>query len=158
MTQIHVTRAIAPTPEVAALIAALDAELDALYPPVQRHGLALDAIFQDHIRFFLAYENNEAVGCGGVALFDDFAEVKRMYVRPQWRGRGVAEAIMAQLVAQTRDAGLSALKLETGTQSFAAHRFYARLGFKPCVEFAAYADMPPAAIASSLFMERQLTP
>jgi putative acetyltransferase len=158
MTQVQVTRAIVPTPDAVALIDALNAELETLYPPEQRHGLALEAIFQPHIRFFLAYANDKPAGCGGVALCDGFAEVKRMYVRPPWRGRGVAEAIMAQLVAETLDAGLPVLKLETGAESFAAHRFYARMGFRPCGKFASYAAMPPDAIAASLFLERQLAP
>ena len=80
------------TDEVRALIAELDETLSAEYPPEQRHGLALDAIFQPHLRFFLARLDGEAVGCGGVALFADFAEVKRMYVRDPARGKGVAPA------------------------------------------------------------------
>jgi putative acetyltransferase len=53
----------------------------------------LEAIFQAHIRFFVACLDGMAAGCRGVALLDGFAEVKRMYVRPSARGRGVAQAI-----------------------------------------------------------------
>ena len=56
-------------------------------------SVALDAIFQPHVRFFVARLDGEAVGCGGVALFEGFAEVKRMYVREAARGRGVARVI-----------------------------------------------------------------
>ena len=63
----------APTQEVAELVSELEQVLSAEYPPEQRHGLALDAIFQPHVRFFLARLEGEAVGCGGVALFTDFA-------------------------------------------------------------------------------------
>src|SRR6476620_6469137 len=69
------------TDEVRELISELDRTLSAEYSPEQRHGLALDAIFQPHMRFFVACLGAEAVGGGGVALFPDFAEVKRMYVR-----------------------------------------------------------------------------
>ena len=75
------------TDDVRALLEELDRELAANYPPDQRHALALDAIFEPHIRFFIARRGGEAVGCGGVALFADFAEVKRMYVRPGAPGR-----------------------------------------------------------------------
>jgi putative acetyltransferase len=68
------------TEDVRALVDELETFLAAEYAPEQRHGLALDALFQPHIRFFLAWLRGEAVGCGGMALFDDFAEVKRMYV------------------------------------------------------------------------------
>jgi hypothetical protein len=62
--------------------------LAAEYPPEQRHGLDIAAIFQPHIRFFIARLHDVAVGCGGVALFPDYAEVKRMYVREGARGQG----------------------------------------------------------------------
>jgi putative acetyltransferase len=89
-----------------------------------------------------------------VALFADFAEVKRMYVRPQARGQGVADAIMARLIAETRGAGLSVLRLETGTASFAAIHFYRKSGFQDCSAFEPYASLPPHRIAASAFLER----
>jgi putative acetyltransferase len=143
-----------PSEEIRQLIGELNAELGALYTPEQRHGLALEAIFQPHIRFFLARKDEHAVGCGGVALFANFAEVKRMYVRPESRGQGVADAIMARLMAETRAAGLSLLRLETGTLSFAAIHFYRKCGFRDCAAFDPYASLPPNRIAASAFLER----
>ena len=93
------------TDDVHALIGELDRILSAEHTPEQRHGLALDAIFKPDIRFFLARSNDVAVGCGGVAFFADFAEVKRMYVRDAARGRGVAQALLARIERATRDAG-----------------------------------------------------
>ena len=145
-----------PDDEIRLLVGELNDELGALYPPEQRHGLALEAIFEPHVRFFLARRDGEAVGCGGVAVFDDFAEVKRMYVRPQARGQGVADAIMAKLVTVTRDAGLSVLRLETGISSFPALAFYRRAGFRDCSAFAPYASLPPEQVAGSAFMEMRL--
>ena len=57
------------TDEVRALVGELETVLAAEYPPEQRHGLSLDAIFQPHVRFFLARLRGAAVGCGGVAFF-----------------------------------------------------------------------------------------
>ena len=145
-----------PTDDVAALIGELNEELGALYTPEQRHGLALDAIFQPHIRFFLAFRDGQAIGCGGVALLDGFAELKRMYVRPWARGQGVAEALVARLAAESLGTGRNLLRLETGSHSLAAIRFYDRLGFRYCDAFAPYAAMPPAAIITSVFMEKRL--
>src|SRR3954449_7657234 len=93
--EIRVELAPTATDEVRALIGELETVLAAEYPPEQRHGLSLDAIFQPHIRFFVARRHGAAVGCGGVALFADYAEVKRMYVRERARGQGVADAILA---------------------------------------------------------------
>lgn len=144
------------TDEVRFLVDELEAVLAAEYPPEQQHGLAIDAIFQPHVRFFLARRHGAAVGCGGVALFPDFAEVKRMYVRDAARGQGVADAILARIEAEARSAGLSLLRLETGDRQIAAMRLYARMGFRACPVFGEYARMAPSAIATSVFMEKRL--
>jgi putative acetyltransferase len=146
----------APTDEVAILIGELNEVLSAEYPPEQRHGLALDAIFQPHVRFFLARRRGAAVGCGGIALFVDFAEVKRMYVRDTARGQGVAQVLLARIEAEACQAGLPMLRLETGDRQEAAMRLYARAGFRRCGAFGAYASMAPAAIATSVFFEKPL--
>ncbi len=155
---IVIERVDAPNDDVCSLVAELEAELSANYPPEQRHGLAIDAIFQPHIRFFIARLNGRAVGCGGVALFADFAEIKRMFVRPEARGRGFADAIVARLVTESIHAGLHILRLETGTEQAAAIRFYQRAGFRRCTAFEPYASMPPKAISTSVFMEMRATP
>ena len=153
---LDITLVTVPDDDLRLLVGELNDELGALYPPEQRHGLALEAIFAPHIRFFLARRDGAAVGCGGVALFSDFAEVKRMYVRPEARGQGVADAIMARLSAETRDAGISILRLETGNRSFAAISFYRRSGFRTCPAFEPYAALPPDQVAGSAFLEMRL--
>jgi putative acetyltransferase len=151
-----IERATTPSDDVRSLIAELEDHLAAGYPPEQRHGLALDAIFQPHIQFFVARLDGAAVGCAGVAMFADLAEVKRMYVRPAARGRGVADALLARIETATRDAGLARLCLETGDRQLAAIRVYSRGGFSRCEAFGAYATMPPASIATSVFFEKYL--
>ena len=125
------------------MVGALDDELAANYAPEQQHGLALDAIFQPQVRFFLARTQESAVGCGGVALFADFAEIKRMYVRPQSRGQGVAEAIVARLTAEALEAGLLARAAgdrhapDCRHPILSALRFYAMRGIRAiCVDAA----------------------
>jgi putative acetyltransferase len=140
-----IERTTTPTDDVRSLIAELEDSLAAEYPPEQRHGLALDAIFQPHIQFF-------------VALFAELAEVKRMYVRPAARGRGIADALLARIESVTRGAGLARLCLETGDRQLAAIRVYERAGFSRCGAFGAYAAMPPASIATSVFFEKHLDP
>lgn len=156
MSHLVIEPATTPTDEVRQLIAELNQTLSAEYPPEQRHGLALDAIFQPNIRFFVARLNAEAVGCGGVALFDGFAEVKRMYVREAARGRGVAQALLQRLEAEARNARLSILRLETGDQQHAAMRLYERAGFRRCPAFGDYLAKSPHAISASIFFERRL--
>jgi putative acetyltransferase len=146
-----------PNPDIRALIGELNDELGALYSAEQRHGLDLDAIFQPHIRFFVARRDGIALGCGGVALVDGFAEIKRMYVRKAARGQGVADAVMARLEAETARSGRGLLRLETGVYSGAAIAFYRRSGFVACGAFEPYSAMPPQAVVTSVFMEKPIS-
>src|ERR687890_277988 len=91
-----------PTDAARLLIAELDDELNAEYPPEQRHGYSIEKIFQPHVMFFVATLDKHPVGCGGVSFEHDLAEVKRMYVRPAARGHGVARAILQHLEDEAR--------------------------------------------------------
>jgi putative acetyltransferase len=108
------------------------------------------------VEFFVAHLDGVAVGCGGVAVEGDFAELKRMYVRPQARRHGVARAILDRLEEVARVRGVRRLALETGDVLHAAIRFYERAGFTRCAPFGAYTQMPPAAIKRSVFLEKQV--
>ena len=108
---IIVERAIEPTPELADLIEGLDQTLGANYEPHQRHGISLAQIFEPHVRFFVARLDGVAMSCGGIALFDDYAEVKRMYTRPAARGRGLARAVLTQIEAEALASGKVVLRL-----------------------------------------------
>jgi putative acetyltransferase len=156
MTAVQIIPVSAPTEDVRDLIAQLNAELSALYTDAQCHGLAVQHLFQPHIRFFVAYADGRAIGCGGIALLDGFAELKRMYVRKDWRGRGVADQLVAKLTAETIASGRELLRLETGSHSYAALRFYDRCGFQPCTAFEPYTRMPPPSTVTSVFLEKRL--
>ena len=145
-----------PTPEAAALIAELDAVLGAVYEPEQRHGLSVEQVFQPNVRFFVARIGDEAVGCGAVALFDGYAEVKRMYTRKTARGRGVGKALLARLEQAARDAGKPVLRLETGIYQAPAIGLYEGYGFRLCAAFGHYAGLPPHRIIASIFYEKPL--
>jgi putative acetyltransferase len=157
MSSLTLTLTGAPHDAVRLLIAELEGILSAEYPRENRHGLPLEAIFQPHVRFFVAMLDDAPAGCGGVALLDGFAEVKRMYVRPAARGLGVARAILARLEAETRAAGLSILRLETGDKQIDALRLYRRYGFTECPPFGDYAALPPHILATSIFLEKPVT-
>ena len=154
--ELQIEVALTATDEVRLLVGELEAVLAAEYPPEQRHGLALDAIFQPHVRFFLARRQGVAVGCGGVALFPDYAEVKRMYVHHTARGQGVADALLARIEQEVRGSGISVLRLETGVHQIAAMRLYVRTGFRECPAFGAYALKPRESIAASVFFEKRI--
>ena len=149
-------RATAPTPEIVALLGELNAALDVGYSPDQKHALSVDQLFQPNIRFFVARIDGVAIACGGIGFYDGYAELKRMYAAPQVRGKGVAKALLGQLEAEARTAGLMVVRIETGNLQAEAMRFYEREGYMKCGAFGPYAAMPPNAIATSVFYEKRL--
>ena len=144
------------TPEAHALVDDLEAELSGPYAPEQRHGLSIERIFQPNIIFLVARLDGEAVGCGGIAFEEGFAELKRMYVRSAKRGKGVVQALLARLEAEALARGYSRLTLETGDVLHAALRVYERAGFTRCAAFGGYLKLAPHTIAHSLFFEKRI--
>ena len=139
-------------PEAVALVGELDAHLEPLYPPESRYGLTLDGLRAPHVRFVLARDaSGAAQACGAVALLPQFAELKRMYVRPAVRGRGAAESVVNVLEGIAVANGHGMLYLETGVLQHAAMAFYERIGFRRRGPFGDYRDDP-----TSVFMEKSL--
>jgi putative acetyltransferase len=145
-----------PTADARALIAELDAELAGRYAAEQRHGLSVDRVFRPTVLFFIARLDGDPVGCGAVAFDDELAEVKRMYVRPHARGRGVARAILTRLEVECRLRKFDRMYLETGDAQAAAIRLYEHVGFIRCGAFGAYCAMLPNAVERSVFFEKRI--
>lgn len=154
--EIAIELAKAATPEVTELLDELNAALAGPYAADQRHALPIDRLFQPGVRFFVARSDGVAVGCGGVAFLDGYAEVKRMYAKPSVRGRGVAKALLRKIESEARRAGASVLRIETGMYQQEALRFYEAAGFRRRGPFGPYLEMPARAIETSLFYEKRL--
>lgn len=100
-------------------------------------------------------DDGTALGCGALrVLGDGVAEVKRMYVVPTARGRGVSRAVLAALEEAARERGWTTLRLETGPLQTAAVGLYASAGYRRIGAFGGYAGDPKA--ADSIFFERTL--
>lgn len=153
---VAIKRAERATPEITALLEELDRALDQGYSPDQKHALPVERLFQPNIRFYVARVDGAAVACGGIGLFDGYAELKRMYAKPAARGTGIARGLLARLEAEARAAGIAVVRIETGNLQQAAMRFYEREGYRRCDAFGPYAEMPPNAIATSVFYEKAL--
>ena len=136
------------------LIAALDAGLAELYPPEQRFGPNLKAHHLEDGRgtFLIARDGGQAVGCGAIRLLESTtAEVKRMYVKPDQRNKGVARAVLVALEVAAKKLGVRRLVLETGSYSDAALSFYRRAGFTQVDCWGEYAASP-----TSICLEKHL--
>ena len=139
-------------PDVMRLIEALDAYANALYPPQSNHLLDIASLCAPAVTFLVVRDGAEAVGCGAV-LRDarGWGEVKRMYLRPDQRGRGLGRRVLADLEGVARGAGLPLLRLETGIHNTEALALYRRAGFVECSPFGDYAADP-----LSVFMEKRV--
>ena len=132
----------ADDPSALRLIDAMSVELTARYGD---GGLspASPEQFRDPGTFLLAEVDGAAVGCGGLRLKEPgVGEIKRMYVDPAGRGRGVARALIGALVLHARGRGLSRLLLETGTEQPEAVALYESEGWSPVPAFGHYAHDP----------------
>lgn len=137
-------------PDVIALIADLDAFQDSLYPPESRYAMDVSSLKQSNVRFVVARSaDGKATGCGAIVLYDGYGELKRMYVQPASRGKGVARDILAALEGAAKAAGVSSFKLESGPNQPEALAFYSRNGYARCERYGHYRDDP-----NSVFMAK----
>jgi ribosomal protein S18 acetylase RimI-like enzyme len=96
-------------------------------------------------RLLLAFYNDELesarlAGCGALRqLSAEICEMKRLYVRPEFRGHRIGRALALALIAAAQEIGYRALRLDTLPEMQEAHKLYRQLGFQ---EIAAYCSNP----------------
>jgi GNAT superfamily N-acetyltransferase len=135
------------------LINELEAHLDPLYPAASRHGYCVERLLAQNVAFFVLRNCGTPAGCGGIQLFGtEYGELKRMYVRPQFRGLGYGRLLLDHLADHARAKGVGLLRLETGIHQAAAIRLYERTGFQRIPPFGEYKEDP-----LSLFFEKSIT-
>lgn len=140
-------------PDAARLLAELDAHLNAHpYPQESRHAFSVERLLREDVAFFVARRAGEPAGCGGLKLSDSYGEVKRMYVRPAYRGMGVGRTMLDHLAAYARERRVGVLRLETGIYQTEAVRLYERYGFRRRPPFGAYREDP-----MSLYYEKPVS-
>jgi GNAT superfamily N-acetyltransferase len=131
------------SPDAASLIAELDAHLEPLYPRESRHGFSVQKLIADSVAFFVIRAGGVPAGCGGIKLFGaEYGEIKRMFVRPDFRGAGLGKLMLDHLAAYAKAHGVGVLRLETGIHQHAAIRLYEREGFQRIPPFGPYTDDP----------------
>ena len=125
------------------LIGELDAEIEPLYARESRHGYSVDKLLAENVDFFVLREDGVPAGCGGVKRVDgEYAELKRMFVRRPFRGRGLSRLLLDHLTGFARDHGFALLRLETGIHQKAAIALYESAGFARIPPFGNYFDDP----------------
>jgi GNAT superfamily N-acetyltransferase len=135
------------------LLSELDADLHRHdYPEESRHAFTVDKLLSEGVAFFITRVDGEPVGCGGVKLFEtDYGEVKRMYVRPVYRGRGLGKAMLDRLAEYALMHEVRVLRLETGIYQTEAIGLYERYGFMRRPPFGEYREDP-----NSVYFEKAI--
>jgi putative acetyltransferase len=100
----------------------------------------------------VAYEGDEAVGCGAFKRYSDSSvEIKRMYTKPEHRGKKIGALILAELESWASDLGYSESILETGHKQKAAVRLYENSGYSVIPNYDQYAG-----VESSVCMKKSI--
>ena len=139
-------------PVVAELSAAQQEEVRARYDGASEPGVPPSA---DDVAVVLVAHDDDGtpVGCGALRPLDPgAAEVKRMYVVPAARGRGISRLVLGGLEEEARRRGWASLKLETGPRQPEAVGLYTSAGYRPVAAFGHYVGLDD----DSLFFARDL--
>lgn len=133
------------------LVVALDADLQARYGEQQSFFSQFNKL--DHIHHVIvAYENNQPIGCGAFKEFElGVAEIKRMYVKPELRGKGIAAEILSTLEQWAKEEGFKSCILETAIKQPEAIRLYEKCGYTRIPNYGQYIG-----VEISLCMQKEL--
>ncbi len=134
------------------LIERLDAYLIDLYPAESNHLLSVEALRRPNVTFLSASVDGAVAGCGAfVNQGAEYAEIKRMFVLPEFRGLKLGRRILEELENLARSSGLEFARLETGVYQSEALLLYEKAGYQRRGPFGDYSEDP-----LSIFMEKKL--
>lgn len=139
--------------EVRELVAELDAHLSTLAPPEANYFLTVEQLAEPDTTVWVARDSGKAVACGALKRHSDrIGEVKRMYTRPGWQGKGIGRRVLGEILSAAAEDGLEELVLETGDRHPAAWAIYEKAGFNRCGPVLDYPDSE-----YSVFYHKQLS-
>ena len=127
--------------DVQALVALHLGGMHAESPACKVHALPLDKLRQPGVTFYTARIHGQLAAMGAIKhLEPTHGELKSMRAAPDWRGKGVGEAMLVHLLAVAKARGYVRVSLETGrTEAFApAIALYRKYGFEECEGFSDY--------------------
>ncbi len=144
MEELKVVYTDVVNPDFINLCRLLDSDLDELVGGhVQREQYVQYNQLDDIHDVIVIYADDTPSACGAFKQYDEVsAEIKRVYVKPGQRGRGLAVRLMSELEQKAALKGYTRLILETGAPLKAAMKLYLRLGYSVIENYGQYRDMP----------------
>ena len=136
------------TPEIAELLKEHLVSMFVHSPPESVHALPIEGLRSPDITFWSVWENGELLGCGALKELDpEHGEIKSMRTASADLRKGVARAVVRQIIAEAKRRGYRRLSLETGSMAAfePARQLYAACGFTYCEPFADYVNDPNSA-------------
>ncbi len=139
---IHLQACTTDDPAFQSLIRELDAEFVERYGEIQNQYSPYNVMPSD-TPAVVAFDGGTPVGCGAFRVLDiATVEIKRMYVRPNWRGRGISRQVLHALEEQARRESFKVARLETGTLQPEAIALYESAGYGRIPCYGPYVDLP----------------
>ena len=135
---VELSRATSDDADFRALVALLDQDL--AIRDGDEHSFYAQYNKVDMLRqVVVAYLNGEPVGCGAIKQYSEgVAEVKRMYTKPEHRGRGIARSVLAELERWAGELGFRECILETGKKQPEAIALYRKSGYEQVPNYGQY--------------------
>lgn len=138
-------------PRVVSLLTESDAYYASLYPVDSNHLMDVESLRKPNVSFFVALEQERLHGFGAVVAYQQYGEIKRMYVDRASRGLGIGRKILERIEQKAIEIGLAVLRLETGIRQAEAISLYRSRGY---VDIGPFGDYRPDRL--SIFMEKRL--
>ena len=142
-------------PDVINVFSDIDRLINSLYPVATAQSLSVNQLGQPNV-YAIGLKNEEGIiACGAIVMqFDTqpYGEIRRLYVKPSYRGKGLSRRIMQILLHHAGEEEIPIIKLETGPKQIQSIHLYENLGFVQCEPFGEYKANP-----NSLFMELALS-
>jgi len=136
------------------IITDIDELMNSLYPQESNQLLSLSELKKSNVHFIGVVKDHDILGCGAIVSKNNdglYGELKRIYVKPRYRGKGISKLILQELISFAKESQLPKIRLEAGIKQPEALALYTKVGFCKRNEFGSYKHDP-----LSIYMELDL--
>ncbi len=119
-----------------------DEYLKDLYPPESNHLVGVSELLSSWFELYLMKEKTKTIGSIGISLKNHYPEIKRMFIKKEFRGMGYSYKLLDFIFERCRGLGHKKIQLETGINQPEAINIYKKHGFRAIKPFNDYKEDP----------------